>query len=113
MSPDRHQPLVARPVHSYPSVPARPPDVNHPQPGFGLKSGREAVAPRRASTGGARSKSNSAAAVAADEAGFWPVTSGGSTTTCSRSEEHTSELQSRGHLVCRLLLAEKSMKQHT
>src|SRR5439155_6443958 len=22
---------------------------------------------------------------------------------CSRSEEHTSELQSRGHLVCRLL----------
>src|SRR5690625_6090060 len=25
-----------------------------------------------------------------------------------RSEEHTSELQSRGHLVCRLLLAKKS-----
>src|SRR5690625_6533403 len=25
-----------------------------------------------------------------------------------RSEEHTSELQSRGHLVCRLLLEEKS-----
>src|SRR5207253_9458277 len=24
--------------------------------------------------------------------------------TCRRSEEHTSELQSRGHLVCRLLL---------
>src|SRR5690625_7031361 len=24
-----------------------------------------------------------------------------------RSEEHTSELQSRGHLVCRLLLAKK------
>src|SRR5207253_9946513 len=23
---------------------------------------------------------------------------------CERSEEHTSELQSRGHLVCRLLL---------
>src|SRR5690625_7101554 len=23
---------------------------------------------------------------------------------CQRSEEHTSELQSRGHLVCRLLL---------
>src|SRR5690625_6020352 len=29
-----------------------------------------------------------------------------------RSEEHTSELQSRGHLVCRLLL-EKKKKQHT
>src|SRR5690625_5790064 len=30
-----------------------------------------------------------------------PVTSG------TRSEEHTSELQSRGHLVCRLLLEQK------
>src|SRR5207253_9238970 len=29
-----------------------------------------------------------------------------------RSEEHTSELQSRGHLVCRLLL-EKKKKQNT
>src|SRR5690625_7104359 len=28
-----------------------------------------------------------------------------------RSEEHTSELQSRGHLVCRLLLEKK--KNHT
>src|SRR5215510_15672375 len=27
--------------------------------------------------------------------------------TASRSEEHTSELQSRGHLVCRLLLEKK------
>src|SRR5690625_5947673 len=26
---------------------------------------------------------------------------------CLRSEEHTSELQSRGHLVCRLLLEKK------
>src|SRR5690625_6699327 len=26
---------------------------------------------------------------------------------CCRSEEHTSELQSRGHLVCRLLLEKK------
>src|SRR5690625_5988994 len=32
-----------------------------------------------------------------------------------RSEEHTSELQSRGHLVCRLLLEKKKgqMKSHT
>src|SRR5690625_6117151 len=29
------------------------------------------------------------------------------TTRRSRSEEHTSELQSRGHLVCRLLPAKK------
>src|SRR2546429_9939185 len=30
-----------------------------------------------------------------------------------RSEEHTSELQSRLHLVCRLLLEKKKNKQHT
>src|SRR5690625_6532388 len=28
-----------------------------------------------------------------------------------RSEEHTSELQSRGHLVCRLLLEKKNTQQ--
>src|SRR5437870_9038369 len=33
-------------------------------------------------------------------------------TAPGRSEEHTSELQSRGHLVCRLLL-EKKKKQNT
>src|SRR5690625_5695549 len=31
----------------------------------------------------------------------------------NRSEEHTSELQSRGHLVCRLLLEKKKNKQAT
>src|SRR5437660_4934223 len=31
----------------------------------------------------------------------------------SRSEEHTSELQSRGHLVCRLLLEKKKKKQYS
>src|SRR5690625_6659483 len=30
---------------------------------------------------------------------------------CGRSEEHTSELQSRGHLVCRLLLEKKKKRQ--
>src|SRR5690625_4172266 len=30
--------------------------------------------------------------------------------TAFRSEEHTSELQSRGHLVCRLLLEKKKQK---
>src|SRR6266508_4865639 len=29
-----------------------------------------------------------------------------------RSEEHTSELQSRGHLVCRLLLEKKKQRGH-
>src|SRR5437660_6751969 len=32
-------------------------------------------------------------------------------TALKRSEEHTSELQSRGHLVCRLLLEKKKKKQ--
>src|SRR5439155_24544902 len=31
----------------------------------------------------------------------------------SRSEEHTSELQSRGHLVCRLLLEKKKKATQT
>src|SRR5439155_21341806 len=31
--------------------------------------------------------------------------------TESRSEEHTSELQSRGHLVCRLLLEKKKKRE--
>src|SRR5690625_5992815 len=31
--------------------------------------------------------------------------------TASRSEEHTSELQSRGHLVCRLLLEKKKRRR--
>src|SRR3712207_4094078 len=30
---------------------------------------------------------------------------------CGRSEEHTSELQSRQYIVCRLLLAKKKVKQ--
>src|SRR3989304_5455906 len=33
--------------------------------------------------------------------------------TAPRSEEHTSELQSRLHLVCRLLLEKKKRKSHT
>src|SRR2546422_3835198 len=31
---------------------------------------------------------------------------------CLRSEEHTSELQSRLHLVCRLLLEKKKKKEY-
>src|SRR2546422_7819690 len=33
-------------------------------------------------------------------------------TCCPRSEEHTSELQSRLHLVCRLLLEKKKTTHH-
>src|SRR5690625_6851689 len=35
-----------------------------------------------------------------------------SASTKLRSEEHTSELQSRGHLVCRLLLEKKKKKRN-
>src|SRR5215510_10418733 len=35
------------------------------------------------------------------------------TTRTRRSEEHTSELQSRGHLVCRLLLEKKKNNKQT
>src|SRR5437660_2983365 len=35
-----------------------------------------------------------------------------SAVSSSRSEEHTSELQSRGHLVCRLLLEKKKNLHH-
>src|SRR5437660_4330801 len=38
------------------------------------------------------------------------ATSTSSTQTSSRSEEHTSELQSRGQLVCRLLLEKKEVQ---
>src|SRR2546422_5085098 len=36
----------------------------------------------------------------------------GKPATADRSEEHTSELQSRLHLVCRLLLEKKKKKDH-
>src|SRR5690625_585951 len=39
---------------------------------------------------------------------FYAKSSTGSNPPPSRSEEHTSELQSRGHIVCRLLLEKKN-----
>src|SRR5690625_5462526 len=44
------------------------------------------------------SRSLNTPASARTRANFFP------SSFCKRSEEHTSELQSRGHLVCRLLL---------
>src|SRR5690348_10179402 len=40
-----------------------------------------------------------------------PVATAGPTVTGKRSEEHTSELQSPVHLVCRLLLEKKKNKK--
>src|SRR5947209_15079966 len=39
--------------------------------------------------------------------GRWKVTAASASCCCWRSEEHTSELQSRQYLVCRLLLEKK------
>src|SRR5690625_5441135 len=42
-----------------------------------------------------------------DQSAIWSLPATGE---ARRSEEHTSELQSRGHLVCRLLLEKKKTK---
>src|SRR3712207_8533707 len=42
---------------------------------------------------------------------FNKLTTGGLTFASLRSEEHTSELQSRQYLVCRLLLEKKKQQQ--
>src|SRR5689334_23694316 len=55
---------------------------------------------------GARVEGSGAVAVAA------LLTRGGWDGPVTRSEEHTSELQSQFHLVCRLLLEKKKNKKH-
>src|SRR5437870_10898312 len=42
---------------------------------------------------------------------FWRSSGRWTARMVSRSEEHTSELQSRGHLVCRLLLEKKNQTE--
>src|SRR2546422_3367380 len=42
----------------------------------------------------------------------WPVIGPSAVTLETRSEEHTSELQSRLHLVCRLLLEKKKKNEY-
>src|SRR3989449_7512227 len=48
--------------------------------------------------------------VLTDVKGMFRISCGYGPTTLRRSEEHTSELQSRLHLVCRLLLEKKKEK---
>src|SRR5690554_7395035 len=50
---------------------------------------------------------------AASSAGCSTIWVMATTRVSSRSEEHTSELQSRPHLVCRLLLEKKKKKHYT
>src|SRR3712207_8165640 len=47
------------------------------------------------------------------EAEFSDVHMAGQNKVCLRSEEHTSELQSRQYLVCRLLLEKKKTPTHS
>src|SRR5205809_5181807 len=51
--------------------------------------------------------------VGAGVLGFDPALLRGIAERVGRSEEHTSELQSRLHLVCRLLLEKKKKRQET
>src|SRR5690625_7004086 len=75
-------------------------------PVVGLSTSAVSAAAARSTAAG------STTAVASASASCWSATSAaGPTTTVAsaRSEEHTSELQSRGHLVCRLLLDKKNV----
>src|SRR5256886_8754173 len=58
-----------------------------------------------------RSRSPASAATRIDAASW--LDSSSWTVSVSRSEEHTSELQSQSNLVCRLLLQKKKIKRHT
>src|SRR5436305_2168406 len=62
-----------------------------------------------------RSSSRLIALVSATNASAYPAVCASRVrlTGRTRSEEHTSELQSRPHLVCRLLLEKKKKKYHT
>src|SRR5206468_9782396 len=73
---------------------------------------RRGFAPRRAARCPARSLSDQTGGPKRAEATLTrPHAQPGSTTYVVRSEEHTSELQSRSDLVCRLLLEKKNRDQ--
>src|SRR2546422_3044719 len=59
-----------------------------------------------------RSRTRAPAALSAARTPAGPTAAGSASPATPRSEEHTSELQSRLHLVCRLLLEKKKTRQH-
>src|SRR2546429_4292498 len=59
-----------------------------------------------------RGPGHPARSAAAGAVGRWALRDERSERPVSRSEEHTSELQSRLHLVCRLLLEKKKIPRH-
>src|SRR2546422_4539023 len=79
-----------------------------PFPALGCPSRSPTHAPPRGPT---RSPSRTGRAARRELESRRSASRGRATTTFKRSEEHTSELQSRLHLVCRLLLEKKNHDQ--
>src|SRR5215208_519905 len=98
---------VASPVVSMRSVGSEPPVIAAPDAGLGRTSSRASRASRPSSPASTSSASSSSSRGRFRSSGRRAATNGSRWPTSARSEEHTSELQSRGHLVCRLLLEKK------
>src|SRR3712207_8478996 len=76
-----------------------------------LSSGVRTSANRRSLTGSSASAAPSSATNRASRATASTAKPNGRDGASQRSEEHTSELQSRQYLVCRLLLEKKNDRQ--
>src|SRR3712207_7721676 len=74
-----------------------------------ISAARELPSPRFASLGRARGRGGNAASCRSTSRCI-PILCSPHTSLLVRSEEHTSELQSRQYLVCRLLLEKKKKK---
>src|SRR5690625_5816733 len=98
--------ISANSAHLLRLVPGRA----RPAPWHGTRCGveRRRLCRGRAYEAGAHSSSTNVPGVGGGGAGPDPPRITGSD---GRSEEHTSELQSRGHLVCRLLLEKKKQTE--
>src|SRR5207253_10588009 len=88
-----------RDLHSFPT--RRSSDLSPPWPSTSRRASSSRLRARARSATQATSPSGPGSGERARSGG-----------TSKRSEEHTSELQSRGHLVCRLLLEKKKHMKH-
>src|SRR2546425_8875000 len=80
--------------------------MKRPGRGAGSPRGAFEAASRARSASSLRGPSRNSSTVSPER------TDSGSVSTGSRSEEHTSELQSLAYLVCRLLLEKKKKKKN-
>src|SRR2546422_2972800 len=78
---------------------------------FDVPGGPKNMADMGVSAESDRPACSSGASFAMGDTNFSNTAALSEVTPCGRSEEHTSELQSRLHLVCRLLLEKKKKKQ--